>query len=286
MALVTLTDLFRRYPDRTVAAFNVHNMEYVQAVLHAAEAAAAPVVLMVGAPMLPYFGMGWISALCRYAAASSCQDVCIHLDHSREEGEIIQAIQAGFSSVMFDGSHLPLDENIRRTQQVSRTARAAGISLEGEVGVLAGVEDSETTAHGLLTETADAVRFAEAAGVDALAVAIGNRHGFYHGEPQLNFERLADIHRAVTCPLVMHGGSDTSPEYVARLLNLGIRKFNFGTELKAAFAEGIRSSLAAHPMAIEPPQLLGPAREAVKEMALRKLSLLGWGQKGVLDLGD
>ncbi len=286
MALVTLTDLFSRYPDRTVAAFNVHNMEYVQAVLQAAEAAAAPVILMVGAPMLPYFGMGWISALCRYAAASSRQDICIHLDHSRDETQILQAIQAGFSSVMFDGSHLPLVENIRRTQQMAAAAHAVGITLEGEVGVLAGIEDSEATSQGSLTETADAVRFAEATGVNALAVAIGNKHGFYKGEPRLNFDRLAEIHQAVSCPLVMHGGSDTPAEQVHRLLGLGIRKFNFGTELKAAFAEGVRKALAVNPQVIEPPQLLGPAREAVRQRTAAKLALLGWGAEREVNAGD
>ncbi|NMB24887.1 MAG: class II fructose-bisphosphate aldolase [Firmicutes bacterium] len=278
MALVTMKDILAPARGYAVGAFNVHNMEYVQGVVAAAEAEDAPVILMAGAGMLRYFGMGWISALCRYAASASKVPVAIHLDHSRDFETITAAIQAGFTSVMFDGSHLPYAENMAATRKVVEAAHAVGVSVEAEIGAVGGAEDDIVTLAGLLTEPADAARFAQETGVDALAIAIGNCHGLYKGTPKLDFERLAAIRSMTDCPLVLHGGSDVPEDQVKQAIALGISKYNIGTELKIAFRQGLEQALAASD-SYEVPGVLGPARQAVQNLAQEKMRLLGCSGK-------
>lgn len=283
MALVTLQEILAgaaaSLQPYAVGAFNVHNMEFVQGVIEAAEIENAPVILMVGEPMLHYFGMGWIAALCRYAAECTKLPVVIHLDHSRNFANIVKAIKCGFSSVMIDGSRLRLPENIALTRKVVEVARAARASVEGELGAIGGKEDDVETPAGCFTDPDEARQFVAETGVDALAVAIGNRHGLYKGEPRLDFERLAKIREAVDCPLVMHGGSDIPDDQVRRSVELGIRKFNVGTELKIAFKKGVAGALESKPESFEVPHLLGPARREVVEVARRKMRLLGCSGK-------
>ncbi|NLJ24927.1 MAG: class II fructose-bisphosphate aldolase [Firmicutes bacterium] len=275
MALVTLQEILpKRAGDYAVGAFNVHNMEYTQGVISAAEAEKAPVILMIGAPMIKYFGLGWMAAIGRYAAESASIPVALHLDHSRDFELIKQAIGCGFSSVMIDGSGLSFTKNIELTKRVVDFASKAGVSVEGELGAIGGKEDNIETLAGKLTDPEEAREFVLATGVDALAVAIGNCHGLYTGKPNLDLERLASIKEATTCPLVLHGGSDLPDIQVQEAIKHGIRKVNVGTELKIAFRHGVEKALATSD-AFEVPAVLEPARKAVSELVRTKIRLLG-----------
>lgn len=275
MALVTLQEILpKRAGDYAVGAFNVHNMEYTQGVISAAEAEKAPVILMIGAPMIKYFGLGWMAAIGRYAAESASIPVALHLDHSRDFELIKRAIGCGFSSVMIDGSGLSFDDNVEVTKEVVEFASKAGVSVEGELGAIGGKEDNVETLAGKLTDPEEAREFVLATGVDALAVAIGNCHGLYKGEPNLDLERLASIERAAKCPLVLHGGSDLPDDQVQEAIRHGIRKVNVATELKIAFRHGVEEALATSD-SFEVPDVLVPARKAVRELTQTKIRLLG-----------
>lgn len=286
MALVTLKQLYEGYDHGfAVSAFNVHNMEYVQGVMMAAEKEDSPVILMVGAPMIKYFGLGWISTLCKYAAESTDLPVVVHLDHAKEISTIVQAIRAGFSSVMYDGSHLSYNENVENTRKVVEIARYAGVSVEGELGAIGGVEDDVKTLAGKMTTPQDAERFVRETNVDALAVAIGNCHGLYKGEPNLDFDRLDAINRVVDIPIVLHGGSDISEEIIRQTVKNGVRKFNVGTDLKIAFTASLREAIDQN-HSFEPPKTLAFGREAVKHLAQKKMRLLECSGKGHIWRGN
>ncbi len=276
MSLVTLRELMELYPgDFAIGAFNVHTMEDVQAVKAAAEAQESPVILQVGAAVASYAGMKWIATLCRLAAAEASVPVTVHLDHGRTLEVMREALEAGFSSVMIDGSHLPFAENVRLTRETVDLARRYGASVEGELGSIGGVEDDIESLEGRLTDPEQAAAFVEQTGVDALAVAIGNCHGLYKGPVRLDFDRLAAIRARVGAPLVLHGGSDIPDDLVRQAVAGGIRKFNIGTEVKLAFTGAIKEVIAAGGPSADPRDLLGPAREAVRELARHKIQLFG-----------
>ncbi|HHT73419.1 MAG TPA: class II fructose-bisphosphate aldolase [Firmicutes bacterium] len=280
MALLSLKELYNGYDTHfAVAAFNVHNLEYAQGVMMAAEAENAPVILMVGAGMSKYCGLGWMAAVCKYAAEDTHLPVVLHLDHAKDLELIVRAIQAGFTSVMFDGSHLPYEENVAQTRRVVEIAHAAAVSVEGELGAIAGVEDDLQVSKDLLTDPAQAEAFVRETGVDALAVSIGNRHGLYQQPADLDFQRLAAIKGRVEVPLVLHGGSDIPDAHVRRAVALGIWKYNVATDLKIAFTNALRARLGETD-SCEPPATLGAAREAVKELARKKMQLLGCSGQG------
>lgn len=276
MSLVTLREIMELYPgDFAIGAFNVHTMEDVQAVKAAAEAQESPVILQVGAAVASYAGMKWIATLCRLAAAEASVPVTVHLDHGRTLEVMREALEAGFSSVMIDGSHLPFAENVRLTRETVDLARRYGASVEGELGSIGGVEDDIESLEGRLTDPEQAAAFVEQTGVDALAVAIGNCHGLYKGPVRLDFDRLAAIRARVGAPLVLHGGSDIPDDLVRQAVAGGIRKFNIGTEVKLAFTGAIKEVIAAGGPSADPRDLLGPAREAVRELARHKIQLFG-----------
>lgn len=276
MSLVTLREIMELYPgDFAIGAFNVHTMEDVQAVKAAAEAQESPVILQVGAAVASYAGMKWIATLCRLAAAEASVPVTVHLDHGRTLEVMREALEAGFSSVMIDGSHLPFAENVRLTRETVELARRYGASVEGELGSIGGVEDDIESLEGRLTDPEQAASFVEQTGVDALAVAIGNCHGLYKGPVRLDFDRLAAIRARVGAPLVLHGGSDIPDDLVRQAVVGGIRKFNIGTEVKLAFTGAIKEVIAAGGPSADPRDLLGPAREAVRELARHKIQLFG-----------
>lgn len=276
MSLVTLREIMELYPgDFAIGAFNVHTMEDVQAVKAAAEAQESPVILQVGAAVASYAGMKWIATLCRLAAAEASVPVTVHLDHGRTLEVMREALEAGFSSVMIDGSHLPFAENVRLTRETVELARRYGASVEGELGSIGGVEDDIESLEGRLTDPEQAAAFVEQTGVDALAVAIGNCHGLYKGPVRLDFDRLAAIRARVGAPLVLHGGSDIPDDLVRQAVVGGIRKFNIGTEVKLAFTGAIKEVIAAGGPSADPRDLLGPAREAVRELARHKIQLFG-----------
>ncbi|MGI9860807.1 tagatose-bisphosphate aldolase subunit GatY [Moorella naiadis] len=260
-----------------VGAFNIHNLETLQAVVAAAVAAGAPVILQATPGTVKYAGADYLVAMARVAARQAAVPVVLHLDHAIDIDLIGTCLEAGFTSVMFDGSTLPLEENITRTRQVVAMAREKGAAVEAELGRLGGREDElAVDAEAVYyTDPDEAATFAAATGIDSLAVAIGTAHGVYRGEPRLDFERLQEIAARVNLPLVLHGASGLPDTAVARCIALGISKINIATDLKLVLAARLRETLAANPEETDPRRYFTPAREAVKETALAKMRLCG-----------
>lgn len=275
MSLVTTKQLYQLLPagqPMAIGAFNVHNMEYTQAVVQAAEATRMPVILMLGEPMLEFAGLEMLSTIAKTAARRSSLPIAVTLDHGKKLDNIRRCIQLGIS-VMVDGSALPYEENVQLTRTVVEMAREAGVSVEGELGSLAGIEDVEAEAMEFFTDPDLAAEFAARTGIDALAVAIGNCHGKYLRPPVLDMERLRRIREKVTVPIVLHGGSDLPPDMSREAIENGIRKFNVGTDLKYAFCQEMKRVLDQDPMPFQPPRTLGTAREAVYRVACQKIRL-------------
>lgn len=260
-----------------VGAFNVNNMEILQAIMAAAREERSPVILQASQGAIKYAGIRFITALARVAAAEAGVPVALHLDHGPSFEQVMECIRFGFSSVMYDGSHLPLEENIAVTRQVVEAAHAVGVSVEGEIGRLVGIEDNVQVSEleGALTNPDEARRFVEETGLDFVAVAIGSRHGFYKGEPRLDFDRLAAIQKQVNVPIVLHGGSGIPEKHIERAIALGVRKINIDTELRDVFVRTAGKIMREKPDEIDPRKILGPAREQMKEKVREKIRLFG-----------
>ncbi|MGQ9557648.1 MAG: class II fructose-1,6-bisphosphate aldolase [Desulfurispora sp.] len=260
-----------------VGAFNCNNMEIVQAIVAAAEAERAPVILQASQGAIKYAGLDFIVAMARQAAEKASVPVALHLDHGTSFAQVMQCIRAGFSSVMIDGSKLPLEENIALTRQVLAVARAVGVSVEAELGKIGGTEDDISVAdwEAMLTDPEEARYFVEQTGVDSLAIAIGTAHGRYKGEPRLDFDRLARVRSLVQVPIVLHGSSGVPDEAIRRAIALGVRKVNIDTNIREAFVAAARRVVDAHPEEIDPRKILGPAREAATEIIREKIRLFG-----------
>lgn len=274
MSLVTPKELYDLVKDKKMAigAFNVHNMEYTQAVIQAAESENMPVILMLGEPILEFADLEMLSTITLFAAKNAKVPVAVTLDHGKKMSNILRCIELGIS-VMVDGSDLPYNENVEFTRRVVELAHKRGLSVEGELGSLSGIEDDEATYNERLTDPDLAKDFVEKTGIDALAVSIGNQHGKYLRKPRIDFSRLIDIRNKVNVALVMHGGSDLPEEVSIRSINEGIKKFNIGTDLKYAMSYSLKESLSRDPMPFQPHQILAEARNAIKKVAIEKIRL-------------
>lgn len=262
-----------------VGAFNVENMEMMQAVIAAAEAERAPLLLQTTPSTIRYAGTAIFAAMARAMAERASVPVALHLDHGESFEMCQQAAEDGYTSLMIDGSKLPLEENIALAKKVvdMAAARPGAPAVEAELGRLGGKEDSVEVKPGedIYTDPAEAVRFVEETGVDTLAVAIGTAHGFYKGTPKLEFTRLAQLKDAVTVPLVLHGTSGVPDDDVRRAIGLGICKVNFATELRAAYTAAVREALAADPKLYDPKKFGAPGREAVTALVRHRIAVCG-----------
>jgi fructose-bisphosphate aldolase, class II len=260
-----------------VGAFNCNNMEIIQAIVEAAAEARSPAIIQASQGAIKYAGLPYIVGLVRTAAEAAAVPVALHLDHGTDFNTVVACIRSGFTSVMFDGSQWPKEENIARTREVVKIARAVGISVEGEIGKIGGVEDDIVVEErdALLTPPEDAIEFYRATGVDALAMAFGTAHGLYKLPPQLAFDRIQKVHEETGAYLVMHGGSGVPDADVRRGISLGIRKINIDTELREAFMRELRNQLNARPNEMDPRKVLGPAKAAMKEKIKLKMALFG-----------
>ncbi len=240
--LVNMRDLLAdaRVGGYAVGSFSVANMEMVLGVLQAAEELRAPVILQIAEVRLRQSPLELIGPLMVAAARQASVPVAVHFDHGKTEQKIGQALELGFTSVMFDGSHLPLDENIAETCRIIEMARPYGAAVEAEIGCVGGSEDgSEEIAM------ADAVRFEQETGVDALAIAIGNAHGNYKATPKLRFDILAQVAEDTHTPLVLHGGTGISPEDFRRCAQTGIQKINIATATFDSVEQTVRGAYDA-----------------------------------------
>jgi fructose-bisphosphate aldolase class II len=268
-----------------VGHFNINNLEWTKAVLLTAEETNSPVILGVSEGAGKYMG-GYRTVVAMVKALIEDLDinvpVAIHLDHGSYEGAL-KAIDAGFSSVMFDGSHYSIEENIAKTMEIIRIAGAKGISVEAEVGSIGGEEDGVIGA-GEVADPAECKLIADL-GVDILAAGIGNIHGKYPANWKgLDFDALAAIKEVtVNVPLVLHGGTGIPEDMIQRAISLGVAKINVNTECQLAFAEATRKYIEAgkdlEGKGFDPRKLLGPGFEAIKATVKEKIELFGSANK-------
>lgn len=245
--LVNMRDLLAdaRVGGYAVGSFSVANMEMVLGVLQAAEELRAPVILQIAEVRLRQSPLELIGPLMVAAARQASVPVAVHFDHGKTEEKIGRALELGFTSVMFDGSHLPLDENIAETCRIIEMARPYGAAVEAEIGCVGGSEDGSEEIAMHCTDPADAVRFEQKTGVDALAIAIGNAHGNYKATPKLRFDILAQVAADTHTPLVLHGGTGISPEDFRRCAQTGIQKINIATATFDSVEQTVRGAYHA-----------------------------------------
>jgi len=283
LALVTVAELARAAAEGgyAVGAFNLNNMEILQAVIAAAEEERSPVILQASQGGLKYAGIDYIVAMARVAAESASVPVALNLDHGTSFAQAMQCIRQGFSAVMVDGSKLPFEENIALVKRVADVAHAVGVSVEAELGKIGGTEDDIIVAEreATMTDPQEAAEFVKRAQPDLLAVAIGTAHGVYRGEPRLDFERLTSIKNKVDIPLVLHGASGVPDEAIRKACQIGISKINIDTELRVAFSGAVRKTLKDNPGEIDPRKIIGPAREAMQQVVREKMRLFGCSGK-------
>ena len=211
-----------------VGAFNVNNMEIVQAIIEAAEETNSPVILQASQGGLKYAGVEYVAELGKLAAKNAKVPVAIHLDHGTDFEQVMLCIRHGFTSVMIDGSRFDLEGNIQITKKVIEVARAVGVSVEAELGKIGGTEDHITVdeKNATFTDPKEAKRFADETNVDSLAIAVGTAHGLYKGEPKLDFDRIKIIKEMTNMPLVLHGSSGVPADSIKKAVSLGINKIN------------------------------------------------------------
>lgn len=228
-----------------IGAFTAHNLETIKAILLAAQEEQSPIMIQIGQKAINEMGMKPL----RNAVDSLIEHhkitvpICIHLDHSRQFQQCMEAATCDFQSLMFDGSALPFEENIRITKSVVEVAAALGLGSEGEIGKIGGTEDDITVDEkdAMITTVAEALDFSDRTGVDYLAVSIGTAHGVYKTTPELKFERLSEIKAAVKKPIVLHGGSGVPDKQVIEAVSRGVAKVNVDTELRQAFISGVKA---------------------------------------------
>jgi len=305
--LVTNKDLMSPAMQKAyaVGAFNISNLESLLAVVEAAAEEKSPVIVAVTPSSIKYAGLAYIGKMVKTAAESAPVPMSLHLDHGKDMETVTKCIEVGFTSVMIDGSHLKFEENVALTKRVVDLARPKGVSVEAELGKLAGVEESTVEEkEAVLTDPDAAGEFVERTGVDALAVAIGTSHGAYKfkGEPKLDFERLKLIREKVSTLLVLHGASSVPSsiiekavkygaelggargipeEHIQKAISLGITKINIDTDLRLAFTAATREFLVKSPKVFDPRKILGSAKEAMKEVVKGKMRLFGSSGKAL-----
>ncbi len=299
--LVTNKDLMvpARKNGYAIGAFNVQNLESSLAIAEAATEEKSPAILQITPSVIKYAGLAYISNLVKTAAQLVQVPLAMHLDHGDSFETAVQCIEAGFSSVMIDGSFLDFEGNVDVTKRVVDVAHSKGVSVEAELGKLAGVEERTVAEKdAILTDPKAAVEFVERTGVDTLAVAIGTSHGAYKfkTEAKLDIERLKTISQKINIPLVLHGASSVPLSIVEKAnkfgaelsgakgipetelrkaISFGIAKINIDTDLRLAFTATVREALTNAPKNFDPRKILGPAKDAMKEVARGKMRLFG-----------
>lgn len=280
-----------------IGAFNVQNLESTLAIAEAATEEKSPAIMQITPSVIKYAGLAYISNLVKTAAKNVPVPIAMHLDHGGDFETAVKCIDAGFTSVMIDGSFLSFDENVTVTKRVVDIAHPRGVSVEAELGKLAGIEERTVAEKdAILTDPEAAVDFVEKTGVDTLAVAIGTSHGAYKfkTESKLDMERLKIIRKKISIPLVLHGASSVPQDIVEKAnkygaelsgakgipeteiqkaISFGIAKINIDTDLRLAFTATVRERFVDAPKNFDPRKVLGPAKDAMKNVAKGKMQL-------------
>lgn len=277
MALVTTKELLldAQKNGYAVGAFNVENMEMVQAVVAAAEELKSPVIMQTTPSTLKYAGPDMYYANVAAAAKKASVPVVMHLDHGSSFELAMQAFRAGYTSIMIDGSHSVFEENIAITKSVVDACHVGQVPVEAELGKVGGKEDDLVAEADTNTDVNEAIEFVERTGVDSLAIAIGTAHGFYVGTPVLDKERLSEIAKVVSIPLVLHGASGISDEDVADCVSRGISKVNFATELRVAFTDACKKLYIEKPETFDPKAYGKVGMAAVKKLVMNRMRVCG-----------
>ncbi|WP_163969480.1 class II fructose-1,6-bisphosphate aldolase [Oceanobacillus halotolerans] len=286
MPLVSMKEMLElgKKNGYAVGQFNLNNLEYVQAILQAAEEEKSPVILGVSEGAGKYMGgFNVVVAMVKELMESygTTVPVAIHLDHGSSFEKCAEAIHAGFTSVMIDASHEPLEDNIALTKKVVELAHIHGVSVEAELGRVGGQEDD------LIVEDAEAAyaipseceKLVNETNVDCFAPALGSVHGPYKGEPNLGFDRMEEVMNLTNIPLVLHGGTGIPTKDIQRAISLGTAKVNVNTENQIAQAKKVREVLAEKPDLYDPRKYLGPSRDAIKETVIGKMREFGSSNK-------
>ncbi|MFW6034649.1 MAG: class II fructose-1,6-bisphosphate aldolase [Halothermotrichaceae bacterium] len=279
MNLVPMADILNKANKEgyAVGGFNINNLEFLQGIIWAAEEMDSPLILQTSEGAIRYIGMDYVIGMVEAAVKDTNIPVALHLDHGSSFEVVMKCIRNGYSSVMFDGSHYPLEENIKLTREVVKAAHAVGVSVEAELGKLGGTEDdvSVDEKDATFTDPDEAVEFVEKTGVDALAVAIGTAHGVYSGDPELDFDRLKTIKERIDMPVVLHGASGVPDEDVKKAITLGINKVNVNTAFQQAFTARVKEIFDEDSSVYDPRKYCGPGREAIKARVIEKIKTLG-----------
>ena len=262
--------------DRTTrgrAAFNVVHLETAEALAGAADDTGMPLILQISENCAAYHGaLAPVAAAVSAIARASDAPIAVHLDHAVSEALALEAIDLGFGSVMFDGATLPFAENVAATRRVVEAAHAAGVLVEAELGEIGGKDGAH--APGVRTDPLEAAQFADATGVDALAVAVGSSHAMTDRTAVLDLELIARLHEAVDIPLVLHGSSGVDDENLRAAVAAGIAKVNIATQLTKQYTQAVRRALADRPALVDSRTYTRAGRDAVRAEAARLLALL------------
>ncbi|WP_164700904.1 class II fructose-bisphosphate aldolase [Modestobacter sp. KNN46-3] len=256
-----------------LGAFNVIQVEHAEAIVAGAEAAGRPTVLQLSENAVRYHGaLAPVGSAMLAIADAAAVPVVVHLDHATDLELVAQALALGFTSVMFDGSTLPVEENLATTRGVVERAHDRGVSVEAEIGEIGGKDGVH--APGVRTRPEDAARFVEATGIDAVAVAVGSSHAMTTRTARLDLELIGAIRAAVPVPLVLHGSSGVPDEHLREAVSAGMTKVNISTHLNGTFTRAVRDALAADPALVDPRKYLGAARTATAQEVERLVRLL------------
>ncbi|SNX53572.1 class II fructose-1,6-bisphosphate aldolase [Thermoanaerobacterium sp. RBIITD] len=277
--LVTGIELLKKAHEEgyAVGAFNTSNLEITQAIVEAAEEMKSPAIIQVSEGGLKYAGIETISAIVRTLANRASVPIALHLDHGTDFNNVMKCLRNGWTSVMMDASKLPLEKNIEVTKNVVKIAHGMGVSVEAEIGKIGGTEDNVTVdeREAAMTDPDEAYKFATETGVDYLAISIGTAHGPYKGEPKLDFERLKKIKGMLNMPIVLHGASGVPEDAIRTAVSLGVNKINIDTDIRQGFAARLRELLQNDHEVYDPRKILGPCKDAMKEVVKNKMRLFG-----------
>jgi len=265
-----------------IAAFNPVDYASMKAMVAAAEELNAPVIIQTSAKTINYYSHDALYGWMKEIAGESPVPVVLHLDHGKDLDMIKKCIDTGWTSVMIDGSHLPFDENLKETRKVNDWANAAGIGIEAEIGQILGVEDdmvvSEEESH--LTDPGEAEKFCRELDLSAFAAAIGTAHGYYKGDPKVEFGLIEEINKRTNVPMALHGGTGLSDDVIQRCIRLGCAKINISTNLKHVFIDSFVDYHRNKPKDYEPLRVLGAQFEALKELFMQKIEQFGGKGRG------
>jgi len=287
MAFITTKEMLKEAQKGRygIGAFNANNMEIIQAIIETAEEEKAPVILQASQGAIKYAGLDIIVAIVKVMAEKATVPVALHLDHGTDYYQNIKCLRAGFTSLMYDGSKLPFDENVEMTKKVAEMAHVCDIPVEAELGQIGKMGESDEPGVALekvkesMAVPEEAAKFVELTGIDFLAAAVGTIHGCRTPFAKLDIPRIEKIRELTGVPLVLHGASGANDEEVRKGINAGICKINIDTRIRMKFTEKIREIIKKNPQEIDPRKILGPAKDAAKEIIRDRMRVFGCSGK-------